>query len=44
MAGPSLILPYRVCAAVSTLNYVIEFKWALAVLSGGESAKQPAWV
>lgn len=39
-----LILSYIVCAVVSTINYLIEFEWALAVLSGGETAKQPAWV
>lgn len=39
-----LIRSYIVCAVVSTINYLIEFEWALAVLSGGESSKQPAWV
>lgn len=39
-----LILSYIVCAVVSTINYLIEFEWALAILSGGETTKQPAWV
>lgn len=39
-----LILSYIVCAVVITINYLIEFEWALAVLSAGETAKQPAWV
>lgn len=39
-----LILSYIVCAVISTINYLIEFEWALTVLSGGETSKQPAWV